>query len=413
MKKLLATDLDGTLLKNDKTVSNYTINKVHEMINEGHYFVVATGRPFFRITKILKQLDIISDKIYCICNNGGLIISTDGTKVLYEENMPHEHAVELINLAIKYDVNMLVYQKDYINTDHLDECVTILNGEPRLRLIDGTKEDLKKIPNVCKIVYNGTHEKLLEFKSKVPSKILEKYNFVFSGLDFLEVNNKTIDKGVAINRLAQILDIDENNIYAVGDEENDLAMLKSCINGCCVSNANPKLKEISKYITLSNEEDGVAHLINKFILKPKVLVSACLLGDNCKYSGGNNLNSELVDFLKDYNIIKICPETFGGLPIPRVPSEIVNDRVQSKDGKDVTKEYNLGAAISLELAKKHHVNCAILKQRSPSCGVGKIYDGTFSGNVIDGYGVTATLLKNNNVDLYTEENYLEILKKKS
>ena len=107
MKKLLATDLDGTLLKNDKTVSNYTINKVHEMINEGHYFVVATGRPFFIITKILKQLDIISDKIYCICNNGGLIISTDGTKVLYEENMPHEHAVELINLAIKYDINML------------------------------------------------------------------------------------------------------------------------------------------------------------------------------------------------------------------------------------------------------------------------------------------------------------------
>ena len=117
--------------------------------------------------------------------------------------------------------------------------------------------------------------------------------------------------------------------------------------------------------------------------------------------------------MKDYNIIKICPETFGGLPIPRVPSEIVNDKVLSKDGKDVTKEYNLGAAISLELAKKHHVNCAILKQRSPSCGVGKIYDGTFSGTVIDGYGVTATLLKNNNVDLYTEENYQEILKKKS
>ena len=67
----------------------------------------------------------------------------------------------------------------------------------------------------------------------------------------------------------------------------------------------------------------------------------------------------------------------------------------------------------LELAKKHHVNCAILKQRSPSCGVGKIYDGTFSGTVIDGYGVTATLFKNNNVDLYTEENYQEILKKKS
>ena len=87
MKKLLATDLDGTLLKDDKTISENTINKVHEMINEGHYFVVTTGRPFFRITKILEQLDIINDTNICICNNGGLIITTDGSKVLYEEIM--------------------------------------------------------------------------------------------------------------------------------------------------------------------------------------------------------------------------------------------------------------------------------------------------------------------------------------
>ena len=112
MKKLLATDLDGTLLKDDKTVSINTINTIHEMINEGHHFVVATGRPFFRITKILKQLDIISDKIYCICNNGGLIISTDGTKTLYEEKMPHEHVVELIDLAIEHNLNLLLYKYD-------------------------------------------------------------------------------------------------------------------------------------------------------------------------------------------------------------------------------------------------------------------------------------------------------------
>ncbi len=413
MKKLLATDLDGTLLKNDKTISNNTINTIHEMINEGHHFVVATGRPFFRITKILKQLDIISDKIYCICNNGGLIISTDGTNTLYEEKMPHEHVVELIDLAIKHNLNLLLYKKDHIVTDHLDENVTVFGNEPLLKIINGGKEALKEYQDVYKIVFNGTYEKLSEAKSKFPKETLEKFNFVFSGYDFLDVNNKTVDKGFAVNHLAEMLNVDLNNVYAVGDEENDLGMLKAVKNGCCVSNAKSSVKEVSKFITLSNEEDGVAHLINKLILKPKVLVSACLLGDNCKYSGGNNLNSDLVDFLKAYNIIKICPETFGGLPIPRVPSEIVNDKVISKDGKDVTKEYNLGAAISLELAKKHHVNCAILKQRSPSCGVGKIYDGTFSGTVIDGYGVAATLLKNNNVDLYTEENYLEILEKKS
>ena len=413
MKKILATDLDGTLLRNDKTVSEYTVSKVHEMINEGHYFVVATGRPFFRITKILKQLDIISDKIYCICNNGGLIISTDGTKVLYEENMPHEHAVELIDLAIKHNVNMLVYQKDYINTDHLDECVTILKGEPRLRLIDGTKEDLKKIPNVCKVVYNGTNEQLKEFKSKVPQEILDKYNFVFSGLDFLEVNNKTIDKGVAIKRLSEMLNIDEINVYTVGDEENDIAMIKLFENGSCVQNANPKLKEYAKIITLSNEEDGVAHLIDKYILNKKVLVSACLLGDNCKYNGGNNLNNDLVDALKDYTIIKICPEVFGGLSIPRIPAEIIGDKVINKEGINVTLNYKKGAEIALELAKKHNCTSAILKGRSPSCGVGKIYDGSFTGNIIDGYGICAKLFKENNIELYTEDNYLEFIKKKS
>lgn len=413
MKKLLATDLDGTLLKNDKTISEFTISKVHEMINEGHYFVVATGRPFFRITNILKKLDIISDKIYCICNNGGLILSTDGSKILYEENMPHPHVVELIDLAIKYDVNMLIYQKDYIITDNLDEHITILNGEPRLKIINGGKEALKEFQNICKIVYNGTHEKLLEFKSKVPTEILNKYNFVFSGLDFLEVNNKSIDKGISVKRLSEMLNICDENVYTIGDEENDLSMIKASINGCCVSNANPKLKEIASYITLSNEEDGVAHLIDKKILKEKIIVSACLLGDNCKYNGGNNLRQSIIDDLKDYTIIKICPEVFGGLPIPRIPAEIIKDKVINKSGIDVTDNYQKGANIALELAVKHNAKIAILKQKSPSCGVGKIYDGTFTSTIIDGFGVTAELFKKNNIKLYTEDNYQEILKKKS
>lgn len=413
MNKLLATDLDGTLLKNDKSVSDYTINKIHEMINEGHHFVISTGRPFFRITKILKTLDIVSGKIYCICNNGGLILSTDGSNILYEEYMPHEHVIELINLAIKYNINMLVYQRDYIITDHLDEHVTILNGEPRLKVIEGGKEALKEYQNICKVVYNGSNEQLIAFKNKVPSEILNKYNFVFSGIDFLEVNNKTIDKGRAVLRLAEILNIDKEYVYAVGDEENDFAMISAVKNGCCVANANRSLKEVAKYITLSNEEDGVVNLINKLILKPKIIVSACLLGDNCKYNGGNNLNHNLISDLKDYNIIKICPEVFGGLSIPRVPAEIVLDKVINKENIDVTDNYNKGAKIALDIAKKHNIKVAILKQKSPSCGVGKIYDGSFTNTIIEGFGVTAKLFNDNGIDLYTEDNYQEILKKKS
>ena len=178
-------------------------------------------------------------------------------------------------------------------------------------------------------------------------------------------------------------------------------MLKSCINGCCVSNANPKLKEISKYITLSNEEDGVAHLINKFILKPKVLVSACLLGDNCKYSGGNNYSEEVMEYLKDYEIIPICPEQLGGLPTPRPASEIIGDKVINNEGTDVTSNYQNGAEEALKIAKLLGIKKALLKAKSPSCGNGKIYDGTFSGTLIDGDGITTKLLKENNIEVIT------------
>ena len=127
----------------------------------------------------------------------------------------------------------------------------------------------------------------------------------------------------------------------------------------------------------------------------KVLISACLLGDNVKYSGGNNLTPELVTLLEKYNvkIVKICPECFAGLPIPRVPSEIREDKVYGKDGRDITEEFLIGAEKTYQIAKIKQVDFAILKERSPSCGSSFIYDGSFSGKVIQGQGFTARKLK--------------------
>ena len=142
----------------------------------------------------------------------------------------------------------------------------------------------------------------------------------------------------------------------------------------------------------------------------KIIVSACLLGDNCKYNGGNNYNRELSNFLKDYEVIKVCPEVMGGLSIPRVPSEIKNDKVINKEGVDVTFEYQLGALKTLEIAKDNNIKIAILKSNSPSCGSGKIYDGTFSKTLINGDGVTTKLLKENKIIVLNEENFIDYLK---
>lgn len=139
----------------------------------------------------------------------------------------------------------------------------------------------------------------------------------------------------------------------------------------------------------------------------KYIVSACLLGDNCKYNGGNNYSKEIIEFLKDKEYIKVCPECLGGLKIPRVPSEIKGDKVLSKEGSNVTTQYNLGAEKVLNIALKNNCDCAILKSKSPSCGCGLIYDGTFSNKLISGDGITTRLLKEHGLKVINSDEFLK------
>ncbi len=138
-------------------------------------------------------------------------------------------------------------------------------------------------------------------------------------------------------------------------------------------------------------------------MKEKILVSACLLGIDCKYSGGNNYNEKVIEYLSDKEVIPICPEIMGGLSTPRPPSERIGDKVINNQGTDVTQEYKKGAEQALKLAKLFNVKKALLKAKSPSCGKGKIYDGTFNGILTNGNGVTVDLLESNGISVITEQ----------
>lgn len=134
-----------------------------------------------------------------------------------------------------------------------------------------------------------------------------------------------------------------------------------------------------------------------------IIVSACLLGVACRYDGKSKANEDILKLIENYNLIPICPEILGGLPTPREPSEIIENKVLNSKGKDVTFNYIKGAKESLKMASIYNSKKAILKSKSPSCGCGKIYDGSFSKTLINGDGITTRLFKENDIQVYTEE----------
>lgn len=133
-----------------------------------------------------------------------------------------------------------------------------------------------------------------------------------------------------------------------------------------------------------------------------ILVSACLLGVACRYDGKEKMNKAVIKLKDSYNLIPLCPEILGGLPTPRDPAEIQGDRVINKKGVDVSKEYLKGAEETLKIAKLLDVKRAVLKENSPSCGLGFIYDGSFEGRLVEGNGITSQLLRENKIEVYGE-----------
>jgi uncharacterized protein YbbK (DUF523 family) len=138
--------------------------------------------------------------------------------------------------------------------------------------------------------------------------------------------------------------------------------------------------------------------------KPKILVSACLLGEKVRYDGGHKrvLSEFLMRLIEEDRIVSSCPELAGGLAIPRMPAEIFDGQVFDTSGQDVTDAYKRGAMKTLEIAKIKGCQFALLKNDSPSCGVSSIYDGSFTGQKISGQGFTAKLLSNNGISVFHE-----------
>ena len=145
--------------------------------------------------------------------------------------------------------------------------------------------------------------------------------------------------------------------------------------------------------------------------KPYLLISMCLLGEPCRYDGKSvPLDGTIIEKLKEkYTLVTVCPEQEGGLPTPRIPAERQGENVVRRDGVDVTAEYRKGAEVALSLCRRFGISIALMKAKSPSCGAGRIYDGTFSGTLTDGDGVTVSLLSGNGIKIFTKNDVNSLL----
>ena len=415
--RLIAMDLDGTLMSTDHiTVTEKTKRALEKAHDLGIKTVIATGRTLSVTESVLEQVPFID---YVIYSNGAAVFDRCKGENIYSRMMYPDTVNAVIDILESYPVYYEVYADGRPHSEMSKAAFFKNNGLPQ-EFLDAYMAAIENHESISRYAKNTDIEKINlfyfdgEFYDEIREALyaLDDLAYTSPVAGDLEMTCMGVNKGTALKGMCEALGISSSEVMAFGDADNDIEMLKFAEYGIAMANASEVCKKAAAYETLSNGEDGIAAALEKFVFskqRPKLLVSACLLGENCKYNGGNNYNEKVVALRKYFDFVPICPECFGGLPIPRVPSEIAGDRVLSKDGTDLTEAFRDGAEKSLYVAGESNCSVAVLKERSPSCGFGKIYDGTFTGTIVKGNGFTSDLLYKNGIRIYGESEIDKLL----
>ncbi len=269
MYRLIASDLDETLIQKDRTVCKENIEAIKKLKDLGVYFVCATGRPFFTAEGTLKELGQYDQEgQYVISFNGGAITENKGHRLLHFEGITFEQASELYKRGLKYDVCMHVYTKDtvYVYNINDDEVAYLDNRQPFTEIFDDNIDFLKDT-EIVKCLYENTDNAYLRSIAAELTDITYNMDVSYSSNRYLEFNKEGVNKGAGLLRLADLLGIDHKDTIAIGDNYNDLAMIKAAGLGVGVANTVESMKPECDYITERDCDHGaVAEVIEKFIL---------------------------------------------------------------------------------------------------------------------------------------------------
>ncbi|WP_373897668.1 sugar-phosphatase [Haloimpatiens sp. FM7315] len=271
MFKLLALDMDGTLLKEDKTISDITYNAIQAAKSKGIKVVLATGRPVKGIQRYLDQLDLTNEGDCSVAFNGALVQENRDGEVICSDTLAMEDLKFLYSLSKTLDVNIHFLTTEECITPKLNEYSEL---EAKMNQIPLKVMDFDNLPSditIVKVMMIDKEDILSKAIEQLPEEVYEKYTVLRSMPFFLEFLNKNANKGEGVKKLAEKFGIDKNEVICIGDAENDIHMVNYAGLGVAMKNSMPILKKKANYITLSNEEDGVAHVIDKFILNPQMI----------------------------------------------------------------------------------------------------------------------------------------------
>lgn len=264
--KLIAIDLDGTLLNDQKEIMPLTYKALKEAMEKGVYIVLASGRPIKGMIPLINKLGLNQKENYVINFNGASINKTSDFSSIFNCSLTIEEMLEIE----KFAKNNNIHSHVFVNGDcYIEEAGKYSDVEANINHITLKKIDYNSFSKndiVNKYMFADEPEKLKSIYNLIPNYFFNKYTIVFSSPFFLEFLNKETNKGKALKALCEYLKIDRNEVMAIGDEENDLSMLEYAGYKIAMENANKKLKEIATYITSSNNEDGVGKVVEKLVL---------------------------------------------------------------------------------------------------------------------------------------------------
>lgn len=269
MYKLFATDMDGTLLNSNHEITDHTIKSLKKIKELGLTIVLCTGRPINGLAVYKEQLSGLVD--YTISYNGGLIEDVHNDKILHKCFLDYEQVVQLHDLSKQLNVSMHFYDENNLYTSNrkISRYTVVDSYLSNTQLHYCELNELSTTANYPKVLFVDDPENLNGVIENIPKEYYQQYTIVQSEKFFLEFVHKNTNKGIAVEYLANLLNINANEVITFGDNENDISMLTYAGCGVVMENANEQIKKHADYQTLTNNQNGVAHAIEKLIIKNK------------------------------------------------------------------------------------------------------------------------------------------------